>query len=126
MKWDGVAAEDAYSYLKCLDMGFKFIYCSGAAIYYRLPSTLKDHVRQSSRFFSTKEALLKYFDWKLVKKSYYLPFTTAFSVLIKFLIKNPFLFVSYGWVLFYSIIKSLIKENATHIWNVSYTTKMLK
>ena len=126
LNWGPVAAEDAFSYLKCVSNGFKFKYCPEAAVYYNLPRNLKDHVKQSARFFGTRNNLSNYFYRKLVEKSYYLPLDHVFLALIKNLILNPVLFISYGCVILYCWVKGLLKVNASHVWSVSTTTKILK
>ena len=93
-RWDIHAAEDAYSYLRCKELGFRFYYSDDSFIFYRSPSTLKDHFKQSVRFVRSQRILQGLAD----KKSPVRPSIHKFGVLkilVVYFIKNPFLWISY-------------------------------
>jgi glycosyltransferase involved in cell wall biosynthesis len=65
--------EDAYSYLYCLKKKMKYGFTKKAKVYYRLPNNVKDHLKQSLRFFNSQQLLYKTFKEDFVKKEYSLP-----------------------------------------------------
>ncbi len=94
-RWDIHAAEDAYSYTRCKELGFKFYYSDGAFIYYRSPSTFKDHLKQSVRFVRSQHILNKL---SAERKNGPLPTVhklEVLKILVVYFIKNPFLWISY-------------------------------
>lgn len=53
-----IPAVDAYLYLKCISMGYKFIYVGDRAkVLYRVPRDVKGYISQSARFRRAKENL---------------------------------------------------------------------
>lgn len=87
--WPLDVPEDAYSYLLCLQNGFSFKYAKQAKIIIRIPATLNDHKKQSTRFMSGKRELYKYFPSTQIEKSYQIPKNIFLSTLLSFLIHKP-------------------------------------
>jgi len=56
-----VVSSDTYQYLSCIKQGFKFKYVRSTKVYYHLPQTLRDHVKQNKRFVSARHEMEKYF-----------------------------------------------------------------
>ena len=55
-------AVDAFLYLKCISMGYKFVYVGErAVVFYRAPRDVKGYVSQSARFKRAREPLRKIF-----------------------------------------------------------------
>ncbi|MBI2008654.1 glycosyltransferase [Candidatus Amesbacteria bacterium] len=69
---DYVYAQDAFLYLSCRQFGFKYEYVKTAQIWYYLPSTVSDHLKQNRRFESTYGNLRKHFG-QLADSEYYRP-----------------------------------------------------
>ncbi len=93
--WPKLTAEDTYTYLTCIQQGFLYKLCKEATIFYRSPNNFRDHLRQSKRFSSHKVDLAVYFDQRFVQSEYKLPKDLVLYSLIKFIMLNPFLMISY-------------------------------
>jgi len=121
-----VAADDAYSYLSCKQLGFVYQYTPKAVLQYRLPQTLRDHLRQSNRFFQGNQQLLRYVKPEVVGDAFALPLSLQASTLAKFLVTQPLHFVFYIGILVYSKLQSLISPTITSTWNIATSSKVLK
>jgi glycosyltransferase involved in cell wall biosynthesis len=113
--WKKIINEDAYSYLSCKKNNFEFYYQPSAAIYYRSPQNLKDHMRQSKRFLYAKKELRKYFTEEDLNYYYAFPIVLTVKVIAKYIVKNPILFLEYlgvqGLVLFSRVFDKEMKIN---------------
>lgn len=114
--------EDAFSYLMCIQKGFKLSFAEKAKVIFRSPSTLADHIKQSKRFQYSQESLGKYFSSELIKKAYEIPKIYFAETLLKYLIISPLKTILYLMINFY--IK-LFTSNQYHqsLWEISPTTK---
>lgn len=83
-------AEDGYSYLKCLTLGYKFKYLHDTVVWYRSPQTLADYFKQATRFLAGHPQLYEYFPQNLVDKAYSYPANVQLQSLLIQLKKNPF------------------------------------
>jgi len=124
MTWKKVVSEDAYSYLDCVRLGYKFFFNSRTTIFYKSPSNFKDHLQQSLRFLSGKKEMLEYFDEKLIKKEYLIPTKIKLSNAIKYFFKNPILFSAYLLILAGTFISSRTYE-IDYAWKQSKSSKSL-
>lgn len=115
IKLPEIINEDAYVYLYCISNGFKFAYQDKAIVLYKLPTNVRDYLRQAFR--SHPEAveieLRKYFG-DLVDREFARPFKFYLkSIVITFLL-NPLEVISMVVIHilckpFYSIISSRYK-----------------
>jgi glycosyltransferase involved in cell wall biosynthesis len=125
LKWRKTYGEDAYSYLSCLSEGFEFYYMPSAEVIYKLPSSLKDHLKQSVRFMNSKNEMMKYFKKELVESSYKIPFYLKIEASIRFFFRNPLRFCIYLGVYCYAkYFGNLIKYNKA-VWESSPSSKNL-
>ena len=85
-----VINEDAYIYLYCISNKYKFSYQDKAVVFYKLPTILRDYLRQAFR--SHPEAvtieLKKYFG-ALVDKEFHRPFKFYFASIFMTFMENP-------------------------------------
>ncbi len=125
-KWMPVITEDAFSYLLCIQKGYKFVYVPEAEVYYTSPDNLKDHISQSARFLQSQKDLRKYIKPAIIKKAYKLPNSVKFSTTLEWLFRNPIMFVSYLTILTISKIISwkFFKNSLT--WTPSLSSKKLR
>lgn len=120
--------EDLYSYLFCRSQGFKYHFVPRAKVAYRLPEKLGEHAEQSNRFFSALRKMENEFGTSLTEKELSLPLGLLAQEGLKFLMRSPFMAISYGFVtmiaLFYS--KSGKKHNnADDKWVIATSSKFL-
>lgn len=120
--------DDMYSYFLCRELGYRFQNIPGAISIYKLPSTLRDHSKQSIRYHQAKNQIKKYFDTDLVKNEQKIPLTVYIVTLFKALpiiLKYPIHTTIYFLILASILIRSLSKYQAMENWNAT-TTKILR
>lgn len=125
MKFPTDCPEDGFSYLYCMKQGYSFKYVQSARVLFRSPQTLKDHARQSIRFFHGNESYKKYFSPAFVNKHCSLPIVYSVRFALKHLILYP---VGMWGYVFIMIITRLIHRNEhtnLRYWNTSHTSKKL-
>lgn len=124
--WPDDCPEDPYSYLFCLKRGFKFVYHPCAKVFFRSPSTLADHLRQSYRFNQGKRALEKYFPKPLLKKAYHISKKLLIASFAEFFLKHPFAISAYLAISAYTRLLRLNKVIDHSKWDVAPTTKIVE
>lgn len=124
LRWPKFPPEDAYSYLFCVRQGFKFVFAQDAKVIFRSPSTLTDHLKQSTRFSEGKSQMEKYFPRLFVEDQYKIPFSVMFEHVIKYLIRKPLTMPVYFLVLL-AQRKMLLKNRYVHKpdWDISLSSK---
>lgn len=123
--WKEVVAEDAYSYLFCKRNNYKFYYQRSAQINYRSPQSLKDHLKQSTRFYENRRSLEKYFPKKLVGKSFFIPKYTLIKISLSLAIKNPLKAFAYIIILSLAKLQTKVYKNQNIKWESSISSKGL-
>jgi glycosyltransferase involved in cell wall biosynthesis len=121
--------EDAYSYLFCLSRGMKYGYAKSALVYYKLPSTFKDHNNQSHRFIESQKRMIHEFGTVFTLREYYLPYISIVATLPLFFMHHPFYTSIYLLLFIYSSLTGIIKlfsKNTRDTWEVSASTKQLR
>src|SRR3989344_4699217 len=103
-----IVAEDAYAYLYAVGNKFKYVFAKNANIHYQLPSTFKDHQKQSVRFIQSYKQLAREFGKSFIAQETKLPKRIALPFVFQYFLKYPltlFLFVS---ILVYMSVRSLL------------------
>lgn len=90
IRWPDDYPEDAFSYLFCVQQGYKFVYAKEAAVYFRSPVSMSEHAFQSLRFVAGRQKLAKLFGEERVRLEYTIPHKELYKTLIKYLYRNPF------------------------------------
>lgn len=67
-----VYASDTYLYLLCVKNNFKFKFVPSAKVIFNSPSTLRDHIKQNTRFVGSLENVYPIFG-ELAEKEFYVP-----------------------------------------------------
>lgn len=117
-----VATSDAFLYFENKRLGGNCKYLSQVAVYFKNPQSMREHLRKSSRFqYSTLE-MSKYF--KNLENEYRMPSSVVLKSVFEQFLQNPFNFVLYLGVLFYTrIMRSKPKEVLDAVWEVDVSTK---
>jgi glycosyltransferase involved in cell wall biosynthesis len=115
-----IVNNDAYIYFSAVQAGFSPAYLKESKLYYRSPSTLSDHVKQSSRYQSSKGELHKHFtlDWE---KLYKIPRRVMVASVVKSMLLRPFWLLSYIAVFLYA--KTHKQTNIKSTWSIASSTK---
>lgn len=115
-----IVNNDAYLYFAAVQAGYSPAYLEESKVYYRSPMTLKDHVKQSSRYQSSEQELRRYFDldWK---KQYRIPRTALITSMMKSFLSRPVTTVQYIGILLFSKMQK--QTNIKSTWSIASSTK---
>ena len=119
-------ANDMYVYYSCLSLGYKYKYVDSAVVKFRSPQTLRDHIKQNTRFRASPIRMNKYFPERLVDRENNIPAFIFFSEILKQFIKHPVLSLYIYTVNKYCNIKAkIVEKKLTAKWPMANTTKKL-
>ncbi len=124
-QWPQAYAEDSYSYLACLEHGFKFRYAPDTKVAFRSPQTFADHRRQSIRFAQGITQLYEYFPKKVVDQAHLIPISIFLRKTIKYFFKNPMIFSFYILLFAATFATAKFSRPFGVIWEPSHTSKSL-
>ena len=126
MHWPPVhSSEDVYSYLFCIEKGFKFRHLSHVSVIYKSPDNLRDHKKQSDRFRLSKHVMRKYFSRSFVDENYRVPLGIFLWELVVYFFKNPLMMSSYILVSILVMLTPLEVTSAGPLWAISPSSKKL-
>lgn len=115
-----IVNNDSYIYFKAKELGYSPKFFKDAVVYYRLPGTFKDHLKQTERFKNSKEEMQKYFNADL-SKEYSVSYSTYIVVIIKNILADPYYFLCYLFLKTLTLVKR--KQDTGYIWNIALSTK---
>jgi len=118
-----VVCNDRYIYLKCIQESFVYRFVPEAVVYYNLPSSLKDHIKQARRFKLSKEQLYDIFPKNLVDRELSIPKSMYLRYGIEEFLKHPLLAVYIFLVNKYSDLTKKRSKINRGIWEIVATTK---
>lgn len=119
-------ANDAYTYFCCSTNKYQYRFVQTAVVLFRSPQTLKDQIRQNTRFLATKTKMIKYFPKSLVKKEYSIPGRLLIKNLAVQFLKHPIECVFIFIINRYCHVRAIIKEKSmTAKWEMADSTKSL-
>ncbi|MBI1863725.1 glycosyltransferase family 2 protein [Candidatus Woesebacteria bacterium] len=98
--------DDMFSYLFCIKNNYKFRFIPNIYVSYRLPSVIKDHYKQSSRYLNAIEFCNSFFGKNLVNSEFAIPRSVF---LCSFLSSIPLLFRMPIHSIFYLSTFSLVR-----------------
>lgn len=125
MVWDSSCPEDAFSYFECLNKGFDFAFVRESAVICKMPTTLLDHFKRSSRFFYGQKHLRRAYDKKFLSKHYRISPFIFLKGLLKFFLMHPIKLSVYSvLVIFVRLFLSNEVPNYS-LWDISASTKRI-
>ncbi len=126
MRFPQASADEAFSFLYCAAKKYPFIFIEEALVYYNLPETLSDYLKQYKRFIKSKGIQESSYDKKFVKKYYTIGFNAKLIYLIQNIIKNPFWTMLYlGIVPLTRILCAMDKGNREARWEEISSSKKI-
>lgn len=117
---ENVINDDAYLYFSAIDKGYSTAFLKDVLVYFRVPKTFSDHIKQSKRFQASKEEMQKHFNID-VNTEYKMPFTILLGAFVKYIFISP---LSTGCYLIINAISALEKSKSVEsTWNIASSTK---
>lgn len=127
LRWpEEAVAEDAYAYLRCRELGFKFRYQPEATVVFRSPQTLSDHLKQSRRFFRARAMLERLLDPAAVRAAHAIPLRFLFPAAFRTFTADPLKFLAYLAVAIYAKTLSLFSVDEKSAWDTAVSSKKLR
>lgn len=119
-------ADDAYMCFLALSLGHRVVYQPKAEVIYHTPTTLNDHLKQSTRFFNGKKQLVRVFGKQPVNSQYSLPILTTLSYSLIGFLKEPKISLIYFLFLVTSFSKSLLPQKVVNsFWETAKSSKKI-
>lgn len=125
LRWPHNCPEDAYSYIICLEKGFKFKFAKDAVVYISPSSNISDHIKQSTRFFHGKKTLERLFGFSKIKHHYKMPALLISSFFVIYLAKKPVLTLGFFFILLLTRLLSISVQIDHSRIDTSKSTKEL-
>ncbi len=124
---EDMIANDAYTFYCCLTQGYDYRYVESAKVLFRSPQTLKDQIRQNTRFVSAPIRMSRYFPGELVYQQREVPLGYFLKSLVRQFLRYP-LHCGYIFVVnLYCKLKAKAAEKyLTAKWPIAFSTKLLK
>lgn len=119
-----VLANDHFLYFEAMRKGFAFKAAQKAVVYFKVPSTLHDYLKQTTRFLSSANNIRDHFgDW--VEQEYHVPFAVKARAYAVAFIQSPF-YMTCAVVL--SAVQKLTsywytERSANGVWNTVKSSK---
>jgi len=123
--WPEDVPEDAYSYFECIHRNLSFYHTDKASVYFSVPRTLNDYIKQSLRFFSGRKKLEKFFSPNSIKREYSIPFLVKIRIIAKNIIYRPGYLSAYMILVLAMRIISFKTRIESSKYEPSNTTKSL-
>lgn len=118
------SAEDVYPYLFCKKNALIYRYTPEAIIYYGLPATLTDYIKQHTRFLHSKAIQSRNFTEDIITQTYVIGIKKKFMTFLKHFFKSPFMVSLYTFFLVIPKIEVLFEtESVGSKWAVIASTK---
>lgn len=118
--------EDGYSYLYCKKNGYRFAYVGKAVARIKLPDNIRDHQKQSIRFFKSNQAWYAEFGRPFVDAELEIPCSIGIRAVAGSFFVEPVSTVLYLGVLCATKIKALFVRMDRSIWEISHSSKLLR
>ena len=117
--------EDAFAYFYCRRNNFKYKFTSDAFVYIKLPTNLKDHLKQSRRFNESREMMYKEFEGYPPLETYNISAFGNLKELIFSVFNSPIYFSLYLALNIYSRLITVKKVSRSATWDIAASSKHL-
>jgi glycosyltransferase involved in cell wall biosynthesis len=118
------SAEDVYPYLYCQKYNFSYKYVPSAVVYYGLPSTISDYIKQHTRYLHSKTIQSKNFAGEIIKASYVIKTGDKLRAYRNHFAKYPLLVILYTLLLIIPKIEVYFETDSIAAkWTIIESTK---
>ena len=117
------SADEAFSYLYCIGKGYNFASVKSAVGINVLPSTFSDYLRQIKRYLLSESIQKNNFEDNFVTKNYNIGLKLKNYILLKYLIRKPYLTILYLVITFLARLLYIIDPNDEVKWKILTSTK---
>lgn len=119
-----MSADDVHPYLYAKKNNIGYKYVDSAKVYFYLPSTLTDYIKQHTRYLQSKRIQKNSFDHQFVEGLYAINFSQKILSTFKFLKSNPVEMIFYSVILIFpKILVHLGSFGVEPNWSIVNSTK---
>lgn len=125
---EALIETDQFFYLTCVERGMAFELRNEARVLYRLPQSMRDYVRQSTRFAHSISNMKPLFDRSIVEREYRFPIRAKAGALADAFLEKPLVTPLWGLLQVYCrsnvwVRRHLLKKSVNAAWEISHSTK---
>ena len=121
---EDMIANDMFSYLCCLSLGYKYKFVPTAIVDYRSPQDVGDHIKQNVRFRASPLRMEKYFPKGLVSKETSIPIMLLYKTQFLIFLKHPISTLYIYLINLYCKLRARWTESKLNArWAVANSTK---
>lgn len=119
-----IIGNDAFTYFSCLSFGYSYRYVETAVVRFRSPRTLKDQIKQNTRFVAVPAKLESYFPKDLIRREYQIPLLIRAYYMVKQFIKHPLL-ATYIFIInrYCDVRAKMMMDKINGKWEIASSTK---
>lgn len=118
-----ISSNDVYVYLYCRQSGFQYRFVESAVVKCRSPQTLRDHIKQNTRFLSLPHMIHSHFSEDLMRGEPRPPRSAYFFAFAKAFFRHPIYSISIFFINRYCALQAKNASSAQSLWYVAETTK---
>ncbi|OGD04641.1 hypothetical protein A3B58_02860 [Candidatus Amesbacteria bacterium RIFCSPLOWO2_01_FULL_48_50] len=126
LRFPDSSSEDVYPYLFAVGRHFKFRSCPRAVVYFHLPGSVTDYLRQQTRYLRSRFVHSSRFGSDLVNKYFVVNAAAKLRALAVYFLRHP---LASGLYLGLAILSHLSlfasPPDTTSLWDMSVSTKKL-
>lgn len=118
-------ANDRYTYFVCRSLNMQYRFVPSAVVYYRSPATIRDHIKQNTRFIAANHRMKRYFSDSLLERETSIPKSVLVKELLKEFASSPLACLWIYAVNKYCTFKANLMVNEISAkWDISGSTKV--
>ncbi len=118
------SADDVYPYLYLQNTKYNFKYVSDTKLYYRLPTTIGDFIKQTRRFVKSPDIQQKNTNKEIVNKNFTIDLKIKIKSALAELFKNPIWTIAYVLTsLYIHLLEIIDKQEDKSTWEMIISTK---
>lgn len=116
--------EDAYSYLFAKKHGYQFSYVKDTTVWYALPQTMQDHLRQSLRYMRSTHLFDATFGKDFVRRAYAIPRSISLAEGLREIMTHPLAYLWYNCILLTACLYILlVGHEHEQAWTIASSSK---
>lgn len=119
---------DIFLYLTCIKKGFDFVLRDEAEALFKLPDSMRDHIKQGIRFRYSISSTQAFFANGFVEREYHIPIKTKLGAVADSFYRKPL--ATLLWIVVYiyadielTVRKLVLRQGVNAAWEICRTTK---
>ncbi len=115
--------NDTHVYLFGTFYKYRYVYLSRVALQIKLPETLEDYIKQSTRFVQSKSRFITEFPRRFIRREYAIPWVAYAKTLVFALRSRPDLLLLYVGMIWIARFRSYLDQPVPERWDIAVSSK---